>query len=76
MSLRSIVNRFVALLFTLVGLILLIAAFNVAGMLLVRGVTRAPELSLRLALGAARHRIMRLLVIESVMVSTAGAVKG
>jgi macrolide transport system ATP-binding/permease protein len=75
-SLRSIVNRFVALLFTLVGLILLIAAFNVAGMLLVRGVTRAPELSLRLALGAARPRIMRLLVIESVMVTTAGAVIG
>ncbi len=75
-SVRSIVSRFVALLFTLVGLILLIAAFNVAGMLLVRGVTRAPELSLRLALGAARHRIMRLLVIESVMVSTAGAAVG
>ena len=75
-SLRSIVSRFIALLFTLVGLILLIAGFNVAGMLLVRGVTRAPELSLRLALGAARHRIMRLLVLESVMVSTAGAALG
>lgn len=73
---RSTVNRFIALLFTLVALILLIAGFNVAGMLLVRGVTRAPELSLRLALGAARHRIMRLLVIESVMVSTAGAAVG
>jgi predicted permease len=75
-SLRSIVNRFIALLFAFVGLILLIAGFNVAGMLLVRGVTRAPELSLRLALGAARHRITRLLVIESLMVSTAGAAVG
>ncbi|HEU4692792.1 MAG TPA: FtsX-like permease family protein, partial [Vicinamibacterales bacterium] len=40
------------------------------------GVTRAPELSFRLALGAARHRITRLLVIEGVMVSTAGAAVG
>ncbi len=45
---RSIVNRFVGLLFALVGLILVIACFNVAGILLARGVARAPELSLRL----------------------------
>jgi predicted permease len=75
-SLRPVVNRFVGLLFVLVGLILLVAAFNVAGMLLVRGITRAPEISLRLALGAARHRIVRLLVIESVLVSMAGAAVG
>jgi predicted permease len=74
--LRPVVNRFVGLLFVLVGLILLIAAFNVAGMLFVRGITRAPEISLRLALGGARHRIVRLLVIESVLVSTAGAAAG
>ena len=73
---RSIVNRFVGLLFALVGLILIIACFNVAGMLLARGVTRAPELNLRLALGAARHCIMRLLVIESVMLAAAGGVAG
>jgi predicted permease len=74
--LRSVVQRFVGLLFGLVGLILLVACFNVAGMLLARGLTRAPELSLRLALGAARHRIMRLLVIEGVMVSSLGAAVG
>ena len=73
---RSIVNRFVSLLFALVGLILVIACFNVAGMLLARGVTRAPELNLRLALGAARHRIVRLLVIESVILSATGGVAG
>jgi len=74
--LRSIVNRFVGLLFALVGLILVIACFNVAGILLARGVARTPELSLRLALGAARHRIMRLMVIESVIVAAAGAAAG
>ena len=73
---RSIANRFVGLLFALVGLILVIACFNVAGILLARGVARVPELSLRLALGAARYRIMRLLVIEGVILAAAGAAAG
>lgn len=73
---RSIVNRFVALLFALVGLVLLIACFKATGMLLARGVTRAPELGIRLALGAARARVIRLLVVESLAVSLAGAIVG
>ena len=73
---RSIVSRFVGLLFALVGLVLLIACFNAAGMLLARGVTRAQELGIRLALGAERGRVIRLLVVESLMVSLAGAVVG
>jgi predicted permease len=73
---RSIVSRFVGLLFALVGLVLLIACFNAAGMLLARGVARAPELGLRLALGAERGRVIRLLVVESLMVALAGAVVG
>ena len=73
---RPEVTRFVGFLFALVALILLIACFNVAGVLLARGVARAPEISVRLALGAARSRIIRLLVIESLIVSSAGAAAG
>jgi predicted permease len=71
---RPIVHRFVALLFALVGLVMLIACFTTAGLLLARGVTRGPELGVRLALGAARSRIVRLLVIESLMIALAGAI--
>jgi predicted permease len=73
---RTIVNRFVALLFALVGLVLLIACFNAAGLLLARGMTRAPELGIRLALGAPRARLIRLLAVESQIIFLAGAVVG
>ena len=56
------------------ALVMLIACFTTAGLLLARGVTRAPELGLRLALGAARSRVVRLLVIESLTIALAAAV--
>ena len=60
----------------LTGLVLLVACTNVGGMALARGVNRAREMSLRLALGADRGRLVRLLIAESVVVALAGAALG
>ena len=73
---RTAAALFITLLFTLVALILLIACTNIGGMLLARGVARARDISLRLALGATRARIVRLLVTESLILSIAGALMG
>lgn len=67
---------FFGVLFALVGLILLIACANVGGMLLARGVTRARELSMRLALGADQRRLVRLLLAECLLFGAGGSVAG
>lgn len=57
-------------------LVLMVACANIAGLVLVRGVSRRGEIALRLALGATRTRVVRLLLVENFILAVPGALLG
>jgi macrolide transport system ATP-binding/permease protein len=64
------------LLMGLSGMVVLIACANIANLMLVRGLARRAEISIRMAMGAARRRVVRQMMVESVVLAFLGGLAG
>lgn len=75
-ELRNQYEKSLTMLQMIAGFVLLIACANLANLMLVRGVARKQELSIRTALGASRTRLIREMVVEALVLSLIGGGSG
>src|ERR1700759_4347460 len=75
-QLRNNFSKALIVLMCMVGLVLLIACGNVANLLIARAFARQKEIAVRLSLGASRLRLIRQLLVESLVLAFAGAIVG